>query len=96
MTVRPRPPLHPDDRRHGTPNGYNNHHCHCDTCTDAWATTTRTRRWGAGQRTRAEYLAACHRTHGIRATYTAGCRCTPCKTAERDYRADYRHRTVTP
>lgn len=25
------------DRRHGTPNGYNNHGCRCRACADAWS-----------------------------------------------------------
>ena len=31
-----------------------------------------------------------NRTHGIRATYNAGCRCDACRMAEADYRAAYR------
>lgn len=32
------------------------------------------------------------RTHGIRATYNAGCHCDDCRDAERRYKADYRYR----
>lgn len=28
----PRCQLSPDDKRHGTPNGYNNQHCRCEPC----------------------------------------------------------------
>lgn len=28
--------LAPNDRRHGTPNGYTNYRCRCDACREAW------------------------------------------------------------
>ena len=31
-------------------------------------------------------------THGVRSTYNAGCRCDPCRRAEREYRRALRHR----
>jgi hypothetical protein len=31
------------------------------------------------------------RTHGIRATYTGGCRCAPCTEAQRAWHEEFRH-----
>lgn len=88
--------LRPGDPRHGTPNGYVNHGCHCDRCRAAWRTyqpaidakVRYRRRHGQVERKRG-------RTHGIRATYARGCRCPDCREAERVYRAAYRAR-VSP
>ncbi len=73
-----RPPLAPDDPRHGTSNGYKNLHCRCDRCRAAWAAYTAELR-----AERIEFgLAADDPRHGKATTYgNWGCRCRPCRDA---------------
>ena len=81
------------DPKHGR-SGYRNLGCRCPICRAA--NTADGRGWrgrrdhgGPGDR---YHLSALSRTHGIRATYTAGCRCAECCEAERTYKANYRRK----
>lgn len=71
----PRKPLPPDDPRHGTPNGYGNLGCRCDSCRRANAEN------------HAQYMAKVRaegRTlgeHGTDLAYDTGCRCEDCREA---------------
>lgn len=78
------------DPRHGSTNGYSNHHCHCRECRAEWA------RWCAEKkRDRAERLAKdpTLAEHGRVSTYSNWlCRCEPCTEANRLDKAERRAR----
>lgn len=90
--TRSEPKLAADDLRHGTRNGYINVGCRCGPCTlaNSQAIFEWRRRTG-----RTKPRLARGRTHGIRSTYTKGCRCDECRRAEADYRRDYRKRSAS-
>lgn len=86
-------------RRHGIPSSYNRG-CRCAEC--RYANANRQRITGNGQRWRDKQLAkrivvdgvlmAPDRPHGVYGTYsTYGCRCEPCKQANRDYMTAWRN-----
>lgn len=65
------------DKRHGTANGYNNHHCRCDACRQAWAEMVSERR-----RELDGTLSPDDPRHGTNNAYqNYGCRCSRCKAA---------------
>ncbi|SHX67012.1 Uncharacterised protein [Mycobacteroides abscessus subsp. abscessus] len=63
----------PDDPRHGTPNGYNNHRCRCGPCREA----NRVSHAEYMQRIRAEETILGR--HGTSLCYDSGCRCDVCR-----------------
>lgn len=77
--------LPPDDPRHGTYNGYNNHGCRCAPCTRAAAdyVTARNHRTGRHRpmaEYRAELAARGLPAHGTETRYVRhGCRCDECR-----------------
>lgn len=75
---------------HGTAGGYNNHHCRCAACREAWRLSCMDYRRRRGVRPASEYQASRTVTHGIRSSYAHGCRCEDCQRAEREYRRLYR------
>jgi hypothetical protein len=65
---------------HGTNSGYVRGKCRCEPCRAAHAAEGRKFREREKQRKKFS-----GRTHGLKTTYTAGCRCTPCTEARREY-----------
>lgn len=70
--------LTPDDSRHGTTNGYQNHRCRCEACRAAHraahaAYMSRVRNTGSLTSSAAE--------HGTAYRYDVGCRCAECRSA---------------
>ena len=78
--------LHPDDPRHGTPNGYYNLDCRCEACRAAWRDYKRLNDHIKGRHAPRETL----KRHGP-TRYRKGCRCDVCRAAiaaqKRRYRA---------
>ena len=77
-------PLEPDDSRHGTQNGYNNHGCRCERCREANRTSHATyiNKVKEEGRTLGE--------HGTRLCYDTGCRCDPCRDAHNARSREYK------
>jgi hypothetical protein len=74
--------------RHGTPNGYANGGCRCQSCRDAWREYQRVCR---ERRRDPLVLAAAFVSHGSRSTYVGyGCRCGACRAANAAYMSRYR------
>jgi hypothetical protein len=74
--------LSPDDKRHGTVNGYSNLACRCQRCRDAWALETTEARKRRNAR-----IAEAEVEHGSHSTYINWlCRCAACKQAHRERR----------
>lgn len=71
--TRERPPLAPDDPRHGTTNGYGNLGCRCDPCREA--NRVGHADYMARVRTEGRILGK----HGSELAYDTGCRCDPCR-----------------
>jgi hypothetical protein len=72
----------PDDPRHGTVNGYNNHRCRCDRCREAQRIYINDYNHRTGRhRPRVQYLAEDFPIqHGTETGYNR-CRCDECKAA---------------
>lgn len=84
-------PLAPDDPRHGTPNGYNNHKCRCARCTKAWGEYGTARRRRRGIRPIGEVRAEAIRHNANR--YAKGkCRCAVCREAATARRREARRK----
>ena len=67
----------PSDPRHGTVNGYNNLHCRCERCVEAWSVFSKIRRSGARN------LAPDDPRHGTPSGYHYwSCRCELCRAGE--------------
>ena len=90
---------------HGTPDGYQNHHCRCSRCVKAIRDYNRARRvpckGGCGrlvypQKRRTGFCLSCVRikplVHGTEVGYTKGCRCPECTKASAAARRDRRRR----
>lgn len=86
--------LAPDDPRHGTLNGYNNHYCRCDACRTAAVAWNRAYRHRTGRaRPRDVYLAdlrSYEPSHGTTTMYARGCRCDACREASRQAKVRWR------
>lgn len=66
----------PDDKRHGTVNGYNNYDCRCDRCKKAHADDAQKRKTDRRNAPTPRHV------HGTVNGYdNYGCRCTRCKAA---------------
>jgi hypothetical protein len=72
---RDRPPLSPDDPRHGTTNGYGNLGCRCDACREAARVSH------AAYMTRVRAEGRIVGGHGTTTAYDTGCRCNRCREA---------------
>lgn len=71
-------PLHPEDPRHGTVNGYNNLGCRCADCKTAWTEFCKRRRQERRERLPENTTVL----HGSESTYfNHSCRCALCKDA---------------
>lgn len=82
-------PGNPDDVRHGTLNGYSNHHCKCQPCLDYGRAYHRE----ASLRRRQRGLEPDSPAHGTDGGYVNyGCRCDRCKQAHSSDHAAYRAR----
>lgn len=83
--------LAPDDPRHGTPNGYGNHHCRCERCREA----NRLQHAEYMRRVRAD--GRIRGRHGTDLAYDSGCRCEECRLAHnlksREYKRARRARS---
>jgi len=100
--------LEPGDKRHGTPNGYNNLGCRCDACRAAMTSYMRDRRYnydrcacGREKARQAETCRVCFyaatvtpNQHGTDSRYCKGCRCLECREAHREARARRRERAA--
>lgn len=76
-----KPRLAPDDPRHGTPNGYNNHNCRCDDCKAAQRVDNMARRRERLSRPIPDHV------HGTDNGYTSyKCKCPACAVVGRAYR----------
>lgn len=77
----------PTDKRHGTPNGYNNYGCRCDRCRAAHAADSLKRK-------NARRIAPTPRhVHGTVNGYdNYSCRCKRCTKAHTDAARERRHR----
>ncbi|WP_141658660.1 hypothetical protein [Carbonactinospora thermoautotrophica] len=81
-----RPPLPPDDPRHGTTNGYGNLGCRCDRCR------------AANREQHREYLRRVREQgrvlgrHGTRTAYDSGCRCEECREAHNRRSREYKRK----
>lgn len=85
--------LAPDDPRHGTVTGYNNHRCRCDGCREAWRVYHLAYLYRTGrQRPMAEFLASRMLSHGTISGYKRGCRCDLCQPVGAATRKMYRDR----
>lgn len=73
--------LAPDDPRHGTTNGYGNHHCRCERCRAAHAAkhSEYMRKVRSDQS-----LVQPDAQHGTPYRYDVGCRCAECRTAHNE------------
>lgn len=96
--------LAPDDPRHGTYTGYNNHHCRCEACRAAahrrYVETNgreRNKEWRhrtGRNRPREVYVAEIAAQHGTESKYSRGCRCDECRVAANTARNERRRRMV--
>lgn len=86
----PLDPNNPDDRRHGTLNGYSNHHCKCKRCLAFGRAYHREASLLRRQRG-LEPDSPIHGTDGGYVNY--GDRCDRCKKAHADAHAEYRVRS---
>jgi hypothetical protein len=84
--ARRRSTLKPDDPRHGTMNGYGNHKCRCDRCTEA----NRISHAEYMKRLRAEGRIVGE--HGTDVAYRSGCRCDLCRLAHNTESREYDRR----
>lgn len=71
---------------HGTINGYTNHSCRCDLCKSAWSDYN-----SARTRARIAQDLPPERNHGEYSSYKWGCRCSECKTAQRNRRRENKY-----
>ena len=68
--------------------------CRCVSCKREWFVQVLLRPLVFTPNTESVDVASEGRTHGIRQTYNAGCRCEECRAAERSYRSAYRARKL--
>lgn len=66
-----------DDLNHGLPHTYSKYKCRCALCVAAWNAAATARREARKLKTFGEDW-----THGVAATYSAGCRCQECKYSQ--------------
>lgn len=59
--------------------------CRCDVCKGEWAAVMMAYRRKAGQKPRPDGWGDRTQNHGTRSRYSSGCRCEPCREANRIY-----------
>ncbi len=64
---------------------YKSGDCRCRRCTDEWNALMAGYRRRRGQKPRPEGWGDLSKNHGTRSRYNSGCRCEPCRQANRDY-----------
>ena len=85
VTTLPPIPIRDEDGTEHSAAAYKAGRCRCDVCKAEWAAVVRVYRRKRGQKPRPADWGDKSKNHGTRSRYSSGCRCEPCREANRVY-----------